>query len=70
LDEIDDPRKPSNRTLNDFQGIFVIVIAVMRSDSDNIEDITFLGRAKGDVAAPLPGAQERYSVQGYVSAYF
>jgi hypothetical protein len=46
LDEIDDPRKPSNGTLNDFQGILVIVIAVMSSDSDNVEDIAFWARKK------------------------
>jgi hypothetical protein len=34
LTEIDDPRKPSNGTLHDFQEVLVIAIAAMLSDSD------------------------------------
>ena len=41
LSEIDDPRKPSNGTLHDFQEILVIAIAAMLSDCDTIEDIAF-----------------------------
>lgn len=46
LDEIDDPRKPSNGTLHDFQEILVIAIAAMLSDSDTVEDIAYWARAK------------------------
>lgn len=46
LSEIDDPRKPSNGTLHDFQEILVIAIAAMLSDCDTIEDIAFWARAK------------------------
>jgi predicted transposase YbfD/YdcC len=41
LSEIDDPRKPSNGTLHDFQEILVIAIAAMLSDSDTVEDIAY-----------------------------
>jgi len=41
LDEIDDPRKPSNGTLHDFQEILVIAIAAMLSDCDTVEDIAY-----------------------------
>ena len=46
LSEIDDPRKPSNGTLHDFQEILVIAIAAMLSDCDTVEDIAFWARAK------------------------
>jgi predicted transposase YbfD/YdcC len=46
LSEIDDPRKPSNGTLHDFQEILVIAIAAMLSDSDTIEDIAYWARKK------------------------
>jgi len=41
LIEIDDPRKPSNGTLHDFQEILVIAIAAMLSDCDTVEDIAY-----------------------------
>jgi hypothetical protein len=41
LDEIDDPRKPSNEMLHDFQEILVIAIAAMLSDCDTVEDIAY-----------------------------
>jgi len=41
LDEINDPRKPSNGTLHDFQEILVIAIAAMLSDCDTVEDIAY-----------------------------
>ena len=46
LSEIDDPRKPSNGTLHDFQEILVIAVAAMLSDCDTVEDIAFWARAK------------------------
>lgn len=46
LNEIDDPRQPSNGTLHDFQEILVIAIAAMLSDSDTVEDIAFWARKK------------------------
>ena len=46
LDEIDDPRKPSNGTLHDFREILVILIAAVLSDCDTVEDITFWARTK------------------------
>ncbi len=46
LDEIDDPRKPSNGTLHDFREILVMSIAAMLSDSDTVEDIAYWARKK------------------------
>ena len=46
LDEIDDPRKPSNGTLHDFQEILVIAIAAMLSDCDTVEDIAYWASMK------------------------
>lgn len=46
LNGIDDPRKPSNGTLHDFQEILVIAIAAMLSDSDTVEDIAYWARKK------------------------
>ncbi len=46
LNEIDDPRKPSNGTLHDFQEILVIAIAAMLSDCDTVEDIACWALAK------------------------
>ncbi len=43
---LDDPRKPSNGTLHDFQEILVIAICAMLSDADNVEDIALWGRMK------------------------
>jgi len=46
LDEIDDPRKPSNGTLHDFREILVMSIAAMLSDSDTVEDIAYWAHKK------------------------
>lgn len=46
LSEIDDPRKPSNGTLHNFQEILVIAIAAMLSDCDTVEDIACWALAK------------------------
>ena len=46
--EVDDPRKPSNGTLHDFQEVLVIAIAAVLSDCDTIEDIAHWGREKED----------------------
>ena len=46
--EVDDPRKPSNGTLHDFQEVLVIAIAAVLSDCDTIEDIALWGREKED----------------------
>jgi hypothetical protein len=46
LNEIDDPRKPSNGTLHDLREILVIAIAATLSDSDTVEDIAFWARKK------------------------
>jgi predicted transposase YbfD/YdcC len=45
---VDDPRKPSNGTLHDFQEVLVIAIAAVLSDCDTIEDIAHWGREKED----------------------
>ena len=45
LDEIDDPRKPSNGTLQRLPEILVILIAAVL-DRDTVEDITFWARTK------------------------
>ena len=41
LEEIDDPRKPSNGSLHDFREILVIAIAAMLSNSDTVKDIAY-----------------------------
>jgi predicted transposase YbfD/YdcC len=46
LREVDDPRRPSNGTLHDFQEILVIAMAGVLSDCDTIEDIAYWGRRK------------------------
>lgn len=48
LEALDDPRRPSNGTLHDFQEILVIAICAMLSDADNVEDIAVWGRLKED----------------------
>lgn len=45
-ERIDDPRKPSNDTLNNFQEILVIAVAAMPSDCDTVYNIAFWARAK------------------------
>lgn len=39
LSEIDDPRRPSNGTLHDFQEILVMAVAAVLSDCDTVEDV-------------------------------
>ncbi len=46
LNELSDPRKPSNGTRHDFKEILVIAICAMLSDSDSFEDIALWGRIK------------------------
>lgn len=43
---LDDPRRPSNGTLHDFQEILVIAVCAMLSDADNFDDIALWGRLK------------------------
>lgn len=46
LKEVEDPRKPSHRTLNDFAEMLVNAMATAPSDCDTIEDIADWGRTK------------------------
>ena len=46
LEEIDDPRQPSNGTLHDFKEILVMAIAAALSDSDTVEDIAHWARMR------------------------
>ena len=46
LNEVDDPRKPSNGTLHDFQEILVIAICAVLSDADNVDDFAEWARLK------------------------
>ena len=48
LATLNDPRRPSNGTLHDFQEVRVIAICAMLSDADNFEDIALWGRLKED----------------------
>jgi len=48
LTTLDDPRRPSNGTLHNFQETLVIAICAMLSDADNFEDIALWGRLKED----------------------
>ena len=45
LSEIEDPRRPSNRTRHAFREI---VVCAMLSDADRFEDIALCGRLKAD----------------------
>jgi predicted transposase YbfD/YdcC len=46
LNELPDPRQPSNGTQHDFREILVIAICAMLSDSDSFDDIALWGRLK------------------------
>jgi predicted transposase YbfD/YdcC len=46
LNEVEDPRKPSNGTLHDFQEILVIAICAVLSDADNVDDFAEWARVK------------------------
>lgn len=46
LNEIEDPRRPSNGTLHDFQEILVIAICAVLSDADNVDDFAAWARVK------------------------
>ena len=46
LSEVDDPRRPSNGTLHNFQEILVIAICAVLSDSDYVDDFAKWGQAK------------------------
>ena len=46
LNELPDPRKPSNGTRHDFREILVIALCAMLSDSDSFDDIALWGRLK------------------------
>jgi predicted transposase YbfD/YdcC len=46
LNEVEDPRKPSNGTLHNFQEILVIAICAVLSDADNVDDFAEWGRTK------------------------
>ena len=46
LNEVEDPRKPSNGTLHDFQEILVIAICAVLSDADNDDDFAEWARVK------------------------
>jgi predicted transposase YbfD/YdcC len=46
LNEVEDPRKPSNGTLHNFQEILVIAICAVLSDSDNVDDFAAWARTK------------------------
>jgi hypothetical protein len=41
---IDDPRRPSNKTLHDFREILVMAIAAVLSDCDTVEDFACWAR--------------------------
>ncbi len=46
LREVDDPRRPSNRTPHDFLQLLVIAMAAVHADFDTIEDISYWERRK------------------------
>ena len=46
LNEVDDPRRPSNGTLHNFQEILVIAICAVLSDADNVDDFAAWARVK------------------------
>ena len=48
LNEVEDPRKPSNGTLHNVQEIRVIAICAVLSDADNVDDFTAWARVKED----------------------
>jgi len=48
LNEVDDPRMPSNGTLHDFREILVIAICAVLSDADNVDDFAEWAHVKED----------------------
>jgi len=46
LNEIEDPRRPSNGTLHDFREMLVMSIAAVLSDSDTVEDIAYWAQSR------------------------
>lgn len=46
LNEVEDPRRPSNGTLHDFREILVIAICAALSDADNADDFAAWARLK------------------------
>jgi hypothetical protein len=46
LNEVDDPRRPSNGTLHDLREILVIAICAVLSDADRVEDLGEWARVK------------------------
>jgi hypothetical protein len=48
LNEVEDPRKPSNGTLHNVQEIRVIAICAVLSDADNVDDFAAWARVKED----------------------
>jgi predicted transposase YbfD/YdcC len=46
LEQIEDPRRPSNGTLHDLREILVIAICAVLSDAESFEDIAAWGQAK------------------------
>ena len=48
LNEVEDPRRPSNGTLHNFQEILVIAICAVLSDADNVDDFAAWARVKED----------------------
>lgn len=46
LNEVDDPRRPSNGTRHDLQEILVIAICAVLSDADSVEDLALWARVK------------------------
>jgi predicted transposase YbfD/YdcC len=48
LNEVEDPRKPSNGTLHNFQEILVIALCAVLSDADSVDDFAAWARLKED----------------------
>lgn len=46
LNEVDDPRRPSNGTLHDLREVLVIAICAVLSDADHVEDLGEWARVK------------------------
>ncbi len=49
LKEIEDPRRPSNGKLHDFQEILVMAIAAVLSDCDTVEEIAWWAREREEM---------------------
>lgn len=65
LNELEDPRSPSNGTRHDFREILVIAVCAMLSDADSFEDIALFRCRGGPLARTRPRVPAPHSVPSH-----